>query len=39
MHLFKKIFGVGGGRVEKLLQMQETKETRVRALGWEDPLE
>ena len=24
--------------VENLLVMQETQETRVRSLGWEDPL-
>ena len=29
----------GGSVVKNLLEIQETKETQVQSLGWEDPLE
>ena len=29
----------GGSAIKNLAAMQETQETRVRSLGWEDPLE
>ena len=29
----------GGSNIKNLLAMQETQETWVRSLGWEDPLE
>ena len=31
--------GVRGSAVKNLPPMQETQESRVRSLGWEDPLE
>ena len=32
-------FPDGSGKIKNLPAMQEIQETRVRSLGWEDPLE
>ena len=32
-------FPDGSGKIKNLPAMQEVQETRVRSLGWEDPLE
>ena len=36
---FYRMAALGGSAVKNLPAMQETQETRVQLLGWEDPLE
>ena len=38
-HEFEQAMGVGDGVVQTVKHLSTMRETRVRSLGWEDPLE